>query len=146
MASSQKQNHEGHRSRGDFRPGGLLVSEHGYTLDLDVPVRSAGEQTVTFRIIGPNGDAVTEFEPAHEKELHFIAVRRDGTGFQHVHPVRDEAGTWSVDLDFSPGVWRLFADFHPAGHGEAMTLGIDVSVAGAYEPRPLPAITETATG
>ena len=145
MASSHKQNHGGHGSHGDTRPGGLLVSEHGYTLDLDAPIRRAGEQTVTFRIIGPNGNAVTEFKPAHEKELHFIAIRRDSTGFQHVHPVRDEAGTWSVDLDLTPGVWRLFADFHPAGHGGPMTLGIDASVAGEYEPRPLPAITQTAT-
>ncbi len=138
MASNHDQGH------GDARPGGLLVSEHGYTLDLDAPILSRGTQTVTFRVIGPGGDAVTEFETAHEKELHFIAVRRDTTGFQHVHPVRDQSGTWSVDLDFTPGVWRLFADFHPAGHGEPLTLGIDASVAGQYEPQPLPAITQNA--
>ena len=140
MAGNHDQGHGGH---GDARPGGLLVSEHGYTLDLDAPILSRGTQTVTFRVIGPDGHAVTGFETAHEKELHFIAVRRDTTGFQHVHPVRDRSGTWSVDLDFTPGVWRLFADFHPAGQDEPMTLGIDASVAGSYEPQPLPAITET---
>lgn len=141
MIRNLDQGHGGHGG-GAPVPGGLLVSEHGYTLDLAAPILSSGTQTVTFRIIGPNGHALTEFKPAHQKELHFIAIRRDTTGFQHVHPVRDHSGTWSVDVDLTPGVWRLFADFHPAGHGEPLTLGIDASVAGEYEPQPLPAITQ----
>ncbi|MDI3243206.1 hypothetical protein QK292_16775 [Arthrobacter sp. AL08] len=86
---------------------------------------------------------MTEFEAEHEKELHFIALRRDNTGFQHVHPVMDASGIWSTDLILTPGVWRFFADFHPAGHGQSMTLGIDASVAGEYAPQPLPEITRT---
>ncbi|MET4095810.1 hypothetical protein [Arthrobacter sp. UYCu712] len=120
-----------------------MVSEYGYTLDLDAHIRSRGAQAVSFRIFGPDGQAVTEFEAAHEKELHFIALRRDTTGFQHVHPVMDTSGTWSTDLDLTPGVWRFFADFHPARHGQPMTLGIDASVAGEYDPQPLPENTPT---
>lgn len=143
MTTTRGQNingHEGHRSAG---PGGLSVSEHGYTLELDAPTRSSGTQTVSFRILGPDGRSLTEFEKEHEKELHFIALRRDTWGFQHVHPVMDAAGTWSTTLNLTPGVWRFFADFHPAGHGQPMTLGIDASVAGQYDPRPLPEITRT---
>ncbi|EFG04119.1 Secreted protein (plasmid) [Streptomyces clavuligerus] len=93
---------------------------------------------------GPDGRAVTAFTPEHEKELHFIAVRRDTAGFQHVHPVRDGEGTWSVGLALEPGDWRFFADIHPAGHDGTLTLGIDVAVAGPYDPRPLPEATGTA--
>ena len=49
----------------------------------------------------------------HEKRLHFIAVRRDFTGFQHVHPKLADDGTWTDDLDLTPGQWRVFADFSP---------------------------------
>ncbi|MFH9069975.1 hypothetical protein [Streptomyces alboflavus] len=136
--------HSGHGGHNGAQPGGLSVSVDGYTLDLDSTIRTAGVQPVSFRVIGPDGRAVTEFVPEHEKELHFIAVRRDTAGFQHVHPVRDEKGTWSTELALEPGDWRLFADIHPAGHDGTMTLGIDVAVAGAYEPRPLPEATGTA--
>ncbi|MFD9421469.1 MULTISPECIES: hypothetical protein [unclassified Streptomyces] len=133
-----------HSGHGGARPGGLSVSESGYTLDLDSTILSTGAQTVTFRVIGPDGQPVTEFTPEHEKELHFIAVRRDTTGFQHVHPVMDEKGTWSIDVALKPGDWRFFADVHPVGHDATMTLGIDASVAGQYEPQPLSEDTRTA--
>ncbi|MEU5233738.1 hypothetical protein AB0G82_31345 [Streptomyces anulatus] len=122
---------------GAARPGGLSVSEGGYTLELDSTVFTAGVRTVTFRVTGADGSPVTEFTPEHEKKLHFIAVRRDTTGFQHVHPVMDGKGTWSIGLTLEPGDWRFFADIHPTGHGRTITLGIDASVAGQYDPRPI---------
>ncbi|NGO80837.1 hypothetical protein G6045_35040 [Streptomyces sp. YC504] len=131
----------GHGAHGDAQPGGLSVSQGGYTLELDATVFAAGVQTVGFRVTGPDGRPVTEFETEHDKELHFIAVRRDTAGFQHVHPVRDEKGSWSVGLDLTPGDWRFFADVHPTGHGGTLTLGIDAAVSGAYEPQPLPEAT-----
>ncbi|WP_306336528.1 hypothetical protein [Streptomyces sp. KL118A] len=130
--------HGGHSTHGGTQPGGLSVSANGYTLELDSTIRTAGVQPVSFKVIGPDGHAATEFVAEHEKELHFIAVRRDTAGFQHVHPVRDEKGTWSTELALEPGDWRFFADIHPAGHDGSMTLGIDVAVAGPYDPRPLP--------
>ncbi|MEU1892854.1 hypothetical protein [Streptomyces pristinaespiralis] len=136
--------HSAHGGHGGAQPGGLSVSENGYTLELDSTILTAGVQPVSFKVIGPDGQAVTDFVPEHEKELHFIAVRRDTAGFQHVHPVRDEKGAWSTELALEPGDWRFFADIHPAGHDGTLTLGIDVAVAGPYDPRPLPEATGTA--
>ncbi|MEV0118787.1 hypothetical protein AB0H77_36990 [Streptomyces sp. NPDC050844] len=136
--------HGGHAGHGGATPGGLSVSENGYTLELDSTIVTGGVQAVTFRVMGPDGRVVTAFTPEHEKALHFIAVRRDTAGFQHVHPVMDEKGTWSVELALEPGDWRFFADIHPAGHDGTMTLGIDVAVAGQYDPRPLPEATRAA--
>ncbi|MFH9296615.1 hypothetical protein [Streptomyces sp. NPDC017520] len=139
-------NHSGHdmTAHGGARPGGLSVSENGYTLELDSTVFPAGVRTVTFRVTGPDGRPVTEFTPEHEKKLHLIAVRRDTTGFQHVHPVMDGKGTWSVDLTLEPGDWRFFADIHPVGHGGTLTLGVDASVAGPYDPQPIPGDSHSA--
>ena len=67
-------------------PGGLMVSSNGYTLALVDSVAQAGRgQPIAFVIDGPDGP-VTAYDVEHEKRLHFIAVRRDFTGFQHVHP------------------------------------------------------------
>ena len=134
--------HGSHGSAGanaESVPGGLMVSDHGYTLALTRTDAPAGdEQPVSFVIEGPDGAPVTDYDVRHEKELHFIAVRRDFNGFQHVHPTRDADGTWSTTLDLTPGQWRLFADFAPRG-AEALTLGADLTVAGTTQPRtPLP--------
>lgn len=120
-----------------------MVSEHGYTLALASTLLDSGRKNVTFQVIGPDGDPVTAYAPTHDKDLHFIAVRRDMAGFQHVHPTLDDSGTWSTELDLTPGVWRFFADFQPADHEETMTLGGDLSVAGDYDPQSLPPVSQT---
>jgi hypothetical protein len=119
-------------------PGGLLVSDRGYTLNLSP---AAGE--FAFRITGPDGQAVTRFDVEHDKRMHLIVVRRDLSGFRHVHPQMASDGTWRVASPLGePGQYRAFADFKPTG-GPALTLGVDVPVAGQYAPRPLPAPAAT---
>ncbi len=120
-------------------PGGLMVSQDGYTLALAEDSLPAGKATpVSFRVQDREGMPVTGYAESHGKEMHFIAVRRDMTGFQHVHPRLADDGTWSTALDLTPGDWRVFADFVPSAHGEALTLGADLAVPGGYHPRPLP--------
>ena len=119
--------------------GGLTATDDGYTLVTRSAALPAGRGTFTFEVLRPDGQALTDYEVEHEKELHLIAVRTDGAGFQHVHPVRDDAGQWSVDLDLRlAGAWRVFADFVPAGAEQGLTLGLTVHVAGdPYAPRPV---------
>jgi hypothetical protein len=127
-------------------PGGLQVSEAGYRLVPEatgLPAGAAAE--FRFRILGPDGAPVTAYTPTHEKDLHLIVVRRDLSGFQHVHPTRSPDGLWSIPLTVAdPGQYRVFADFQPAGRAEGLTLGVDVPVAGAYQARPLPQPARTA--
>lgn len=116
-------------------PGGLMVSQNGYTLRLAEPQAEPGERRpVSFSVVGPDGKPVTRYDVEHEKQLHLIAVRRDFTGYQHVHPELDKGtGEWSVDVDLSPGPWRVFADFKASG-ADALTLGADLAVTGDYQP------------
>lgn len=124
-------------------PGGTLIAENGYRLVLPATIVDAGRREVTFTIVDPAGVPVTAVVAQHEKDLHLIAVRRDLTGFQHVHPVRDEHGTWHVDLDLTPGAWRLIADAVPAAADGGLTLGADLLVAGAFDPAPVPRASTT---
>ncbi|MFC0507748.1 hypothetical protein [Micromonospora costi] len=133
--------HGGTEGASEHLPGGLLVSDRGYTL---TPVAApAGE--FAFRITGPDGRPVTAYDVAHDKRMHLIVARRDLSGFRHVHPDLDPDGTWRVasPLD-GPGAWRAFADFTPTG-GEALTLGVDVTVPGPLTARPLPAPATSTT-
>jgi len=116
-------------------PKGLMVSQDGYTFELDQTTAAPGSSVpVSFTITGPDGAPVTEYDVEHEKELHLIAVRRDFSGFQHVHPVMDPDGRWHTELDLTSGEWRLFADFTATG-ADPLTLGNDLAVSGSYRPQ-----------
>ncbi|MEU5215302.1 hypothetical protein AB0G79_03765 [Streptomyces sp. NPDC020807] len=127
-------------------PGGLQVSEGGYTLDLDTPTPARGRSTLKFSVKDAAGEKVTAFTTEHGKQLHFIVASRDLTTFRHLHPVRAADGTWSVDADLpAAGAYKAFADFRPAAPGAgAVTLGADLAVPGAFAPKPLPAAAPTA--
>ncbi|MEI5674131.1 MULTISPECIES: hypothetical protein [unclassified Nocardioides] len=115
---------------------GLEAAAGGYALHLVEDRLGTGRQRLAFHVTGPDGTPVTSYDVQHEKELHLVVVRRDLTGFQHVHPERAADGTWSVDLDLTPGVWRVLADTAPSGT-DPVVLGTDLMVAGDFAPEPL---------
>jgi hypothetical protein len=118
-------------------PGGLQISQDGYRLEPVTRVLSTSDsQPFSFRIIGPDGKPLTAYATEHEKELHLIVVRRDLTGFQHLHPARDASGVWSVPLSVrEAGAYRMFADFRPAARDQGLILGADLTAPGDYHPR-----------
>ena len=74
---------------------GLSIEADGYRFaDVTTPVAAGEPGEVRFRIIGPDARPVTGFEITHEKPLHLIVVRTDGTSFRHVHPQLASDGTW----------------------------------------------------
>lgn len=127
-------------------PGGLTATAGGYTLVVAQPItESRRDATLRFRIEDSAGEPVTRYTRAHEKDLHLIVVRRDTTGYQHLHPVLGADGTWSTPVNLErAGDYRVFADFVTAD-GQPFTLGTDLRVAGRYNPQPLPAPGTTAT-
>jgi hypothetical protein len=137
-ASAHEGGHDEHGAadspEGAAAVAGLQNAQDGYRLVLDATRLSAGARGLGFTVVGPDGEPVTAYDEQHERDLHLIAVRRDLTGFQHVHPVLDEAtGHWATRLDLTPGVWRVLADFTPTG-GPALVLGSDLQVPGRYVP------------
>lgn len=139
--------HDGHSAVADTAsapaaPAGVSLAGQGYVLAPVTAPASAGEEgELAFRILGPDGEAVTGFATAHEKQLHLIVVRTDGAQFRHVHPHLDAAtGTWSLPWTWDEaGAYRVYADFTPAGADAAgVTLSRLVHVGGAYSPVELP--------
>ncbi|WP_194117721.1 hypothetical protein [Streptomyces hoynatensis] len=131
----------------EAQPAGLRSSERGYTLVPRHDGLRAGEPAgLAFRILDPDGRPLTAYRETHEQDLHLILVRRDLTGYRHLHPERGADGTWRVPVTFAEGgSYRMFADFAPAGDPEGpLTLGAEVQVAGEYRPQPLPEPAATA--
>ncbi len=126
---------------------GLAVSAEGYTLRLASGTHPlATPAPFAFSVLGPAGRPVTAYTPTHDKDLHLIVVRRDTTGFQHLHPERDADGGWTTPLLLDrAGTYKVFVDFAPDRRTDAVTLAADVSVPGTYEPEPLPAVSPAAS-
>jgi hypothetical protein len=117
---------------------GLAVSENGLTLELARGSAPQGRRVnLAFRIADRGGRTVRKFDVEHTKRMHLIVVRRDMTGFQHLHPVQHADGTWSVPVALrDAGTYRVFADF--SAGGRAYTLADDLAVDGAVRSAPLP--------
>ncbi|WBB66305.1 hypothetical protein [Micromonospora sp. WMMD812] len=130
--------------------GGLAISSAGYTLTPLASEFTPGRPgSLRFQIRDAQRRPVTRFAVVHDKPMHLIVVRRDLTGYQHLHPTMAPDGTWSVPLTLAqPGAWRAYADFTVVaddGTQTALTLGADLVAPGDYAPRPLPAAAATAT-
>jgi hypothetical protein len=126
-------------------PAGLAAAQDGLTLVPERTRLTAGRRsTFRFRIVDAKGAAVRGgYELESERELHLVVVRRDGAGFQHLHPRRDAAGVWSVPLALpSAGSHRVLADFVLGG--VRRTLGVDVEASGTYAAAPPAVPTRTA--
>ena len=125
---------------------GLHASAAGYTFVPESEELASGQAVpYRFRITGPDGQPVTDYEIEHEKELHLIVASRDLTSFHHVHPERSADGTWSVMLPaLMPGPHRVFADFVVAD-GTDLTLGADLVANGSYQAKPLPPTAQSQT-
>jgi hypothetical protein len=118
---------------------GLAVSDKGLTLELARRTALPGRRLdLAFRIVDRNGQTVRDFDVEHTKRMHFIVVRRDMTGFQHLHPTENPDGTWSLPVTLpDAGSYRVFADF--SVNGKPYTLADDLTVDGSVRSHELPA-------
>ncbi|MFT4215317.1 MAG: heavy-metal-associated domain-containing protein [Microbacterium sp.] len=126
---------------------GLSLSAYGYVLStVDAPTTVGEEGTLSFQILDADGEPFTAFKTEHDKDLHLIVVRTDGTEFRHVHPTLDaDTGTWSVPWTWdAAGTYRVYTDFVPDVEDgpDKVTLTRAIDIAGEVTPAPA---TETST-
>lgn len=119
-------------------PSGLSLAENGFELTpVQAPSVPGRQGILSFTILDPSGEPLTDYATVHDKQLHLIVVRSDGQHFAHVHPRLDVAtGAWSTPWTWSDaGTYRVFTDFQPAGAESAkLTLSRTVEVAGTFTP------------
>ncbi|HET6173504.1 MAG TPA: hypothetical protein VFD90_12895 [Gaiellales bacterium] len=125
---------------------GLSVTQDGTTIAPASFAASPGaRQLLRFRVLGSDGAPLRSgYQIEAQRRLHLIVVRRDLTGYQHLHPRMSANGTWSVPLRVSePGAYRVFADFQL--RCDKHVLAGDLLVPGSFRPTALPAASPVAS-
>lgn len=90
--------------------GGGHMVEGGHASTLTLQDQSS-ESEIAFRIVKEE-KTFTDYGISHTKEMHLIVVRDDLQHFSHLHPTRDESGTWRVSYRApAGGKYWLYADF-----------------------------------
>ncbi|TYL52089.1 hypothetical protein FXB39_06740 [Nocardioides sp. BGMRC 2183] len=117
---------------------GSTAAAGGYRMtDVRIPTSGDGPGEVSFRILGRDGEPVTDYTEEQTKLLHLYVVRDDLEVFRHLHPVQGADGTWRTRVDLtSPGDYRVLAEFVPTAAGRPVALGADAAVPG--RPREFP--------
>lgn len=113
---------------GDGTPGVV----NGLELKLMAAPVAGDASPITFKIMN-GATAITEFSETHTKLLHFIAVKKDLSGYQHIHPTLASDGTWSTTAKLTPGTWRFIAGSLPVIPGSMsmqMTLAAEAVIPG----------------
>ncbi|MBA3734590.1 MAG: hypothetical protein H0W90_05245 [Actinobacteria bacterium] len=125
-------------------PAGLSIADHGLRLEPSRTTLAPGRaQSFSFLITNADGQPLRSYDVTHEKRMHLIVVRRDLTGFHHIHPVV-QGERWVARIPaLQPGSYRAFADFSTGG--ETTVLGVDLALAGSFTPSPLPRSHQAAT-
>jgi hypothetical protein len=82
----------------------------------------AGKRALTLQVTDAGtGAAVRDFERVHEYPLHLFVVSEDFRDFQHVHPVMDARGEWTVPWRASKrGRYWVYGDLLPVGGAPQM--------------------------
>jgi hypothetical protein len=117
---------------------GLAVAADGYQLAVTDTSLTAGEATpFSFSVLDADGP-VRQFDEEGGVRMHLIVVRRDLSGYQHLHPALEDDGRWQTELTLpDAGVYRAYADFER--NGKKTVLASDLFVAGQFTPVTLPA-------
>lgn len=95
--------------------------------------------TLRLKVFHPGtGDAITRFEPVHERQYHLFVISQDMSYFQHIHPELRADGTWTIDVTLpKAGAYKVLSDFLPSGGSwqflarPLITAGFDGDLAGA---------------
>ncbi|MFV0432424.1 MAG: heavy-metal-associated domain-containing protein [Leucobacter sp.] len=122
-AAGQASDHDGHATgEAATAPQGVSLSAGGYALSpVEAPTEVGKAGTLSFRIENTDGEPLTDYTTTHERDMHLIVVRSDGSDFRHEHAQLDrKTGTWSLPWTWTEaGTFRVYADFAPGEGAES---------------------------
>ena len=133
---------------------GLSSSLHGYTFVPSTLTAAAGSSSAySFRITGPDGRAVTRYQPYESAFVICYVIGSDLSEYDYLQPAMREDGTWTAALPALPaGSYRTFVTFAAPDSSQGTPLVYQLSspltVPGraAAAATPVPVLSASADG
>jgi len=117
-----------------------LVTTDRYTVEVtpaSEPIRAGIPTALHFQIKDPAGFDARSLQVVHEKLLHLMIVSHDLSRFEHVHPMPDKEGRFTLRHRFpAGGRYVLYHDFTPDSVG-MQVVPVELVVEGPARP-PVP--------
>jgi Heavy metal binding domain len=115
-----------------------------YNLNLEVQPALPQPDTdaaLTLRALSPEGKPVSTFEIVHERLMHLFVVSQNLEVFQHIHPELGSGDAFRVRTHLPlPGMYRLLADYYPAGSVPQLSLATLYAAGDSLKPHLQPAL------
>lgn len=94
-----------------------LSRQFEWTVDTGEAPRTGRATTLRFAIRDrASAELVDQFERVHEQDLHVFIVSEDRARFEHVHPVRERDGGFTMAwMPPQAGRFKVYGDFLPRG-------------------------------
>lgn len=109
-----------------------IVFKHGDTF-------KTGDVEFAFKLYSQDGLPLGERElkTVHERRLHLLLVRDDLTEYQHLHPLQEADGFWTIKTPIpTQGTYQLYVDIAP--YRETPTVLRVPIIVGGKTLRPIP--------
>ncbi len=93
-----------------------VADDFGLKMEATPAAPKANEKVkLRFSIFNPKtGEQVKEFTMLHEKLFHLFVISQDLTQFQHIHPVFNADGTFTIETVLpKAGRYKIYCDFYP---------------------------------
>lgn len=117
----------------NLKPVSGAAAATNYIMRLSPVSPEAGKPVkLAFKpVIEGNESAIVPLDEVHEQKLHLIIVSKDLAWYDHIHPVYQSDGTYTIEQTFpGGGEYILFADYQPTGGGNQVER-LTINVSGA---------------
>ena len=113
---SMKDSHQGHTDHKDNLPNVQVDwTSKPHMVKVDQ------ETEILIDIKDFSGKVIETFQAVHEKEMHLLAIKKDLSVFQHLHPHYLGKGRFQVKTTFpKAGEYKFYADFLPEGANQQL--------------------------
>jgi hypothetical protein len=112
-----------------------ISEEFGLRMESAPAQPKAGEKVrLRFLVTDPRtGHQVKQFQVMHDKLFHLFIISQDMTRFQHIHPIYQSDGSFTVETVLpDPGTYKVYCDVYPL-EGVPQVIQRNITTAG-YTP------------
>lgn len=94
---------------------------HDHQVESEVHTNVTYNDGKVFIELEDHTGAAPELAIEHEAEMHFIMISDDLKKYYHLHPEKEQEGTYAVSQDLNDGTYQAFVDITPENKAYQIT-------------------------